>query len=163
MSQAGDEFNNPEPAPQIPFQQDQPISEPARIGPGGRLIGTLLSPGETFQDINRKPTFLVPMIIGILSYTAFLTFVSVWVKPDWKEIVRVQATRTSERFGTPPPTDQDIQRGVAFTKYGSIGSGLIVIPIWYFLAAGVLALGMLLMQAKTTYKKILSVFGWVSC
>jgi hypothetical protein len=127
------------------------------------LVGTLLSPGETFEDINRKPTFLVPLLIGILTYALFLTFITVWVKPDWKQIVRAQSTRISERFGTPPPTEEDIERGAKFAKYQAIGSGLIIIPIWYLVAAGALALGMLLMQAKTTFKRILSVFAWVSC
>ena len=35
--------------------EQPPVEEPARLGPLGRLTGTLMSPGETFADVNRKP------------------------------------------------------------------------------------------------------------
>ncbi|HEV8482119.1 MAG TPA: hypothetical protein VGV87_01065, partial [Blastocatellia bacterium] len=40
--------------------------EAARLGPLQRLIGILFSPGETFVDINRKPTWLAPLLISIV-------------------------------------------------------------------------------------------------
>ena len=40
--------------------------ETARLGTFSRLIGTIFSPGETFQDINRKPDWIVPIIVAII-------------------------------------------------------------------------------------------------
>src|SRR5262249_10583339 len=165
MGQAEDQFGQQAPSPQMPFQQDRPISEPARIGPAGRLMGTLLSPGETFQDINRKPTFIVPMIISILVGISLSLFVSWQGKPNWNEIARNQIVRQSEKFGTKPDPEQlDRQiAGTAFVYKFMPVLVLVFVPIFYLIGAGVLALGMLLMQAQTTYKKILSVFAWTFC
>jgi hypothetical protein len=165
MGQAEDRFGDDGSSSPIPFQQDRPISEPARIGPAGRLFGTLLSPGETFQDINRKPTVISPMVISILVGIAFSLFVSWQGKPDWKEIARNQIVKQQEKFGTHPEREQ-LETQVALTAKIYQFRPLVILPaapIFYLAGAGVLALGMLLMQAKTTYKKILSVFAWVLC
>ena len=106
MGQAEEQVGQDAPSPQIPFQQDRPISEPARMGPAGRLIGTLLSPGETFQDINRRPTIITPFVISILVGAALSLFVSWYGKPNWKEIARNQIVKQSEKFGTKPDPEQ---------------------------------------------------------
>jgi hypothetical protein len=63
--------------------------EPARIGAFGRIFGVLFSPGETYADIVRKPSWLAPVILlGILS----LGFA--WVmnqRIDWGEYIRARA------------------------------------------------------------------------
>ena len=37
--------------------------EPAKIGAVGRIFGVLFSPGETFKDIVRKPSWFAPLVI----------------------------------------------------------------------------------------------------
>lgn len=52
------------------------VAEPAGPAPKGlaaRIIGVFFSPGETFEDIRRKPTVLMPMLLvgilfGLVSY-----------------------------------------------------------------------------------------------
>lgn len=165
MGQAENQFGNDGPSSQIPFQQDRPISEPARTGPAGRLFGTLLSPGETFQDINRKPTIISPIVISILVGVALSLFVSWQGKPNWKEIARNQIVKQQEKFGTHPDPEQlDKQVNITAVIYQFRPLVLLAgVPIFYLAGAGVLALGMLLMQAQTTYKKILSLFAWIFC
>ncbi|MGH9823099.1 MAG: hypothetical protein ACREDR_07610, partial [Blastocatellia bacterium] len=63
----------------------QPVE--AKIGPGGRLIGVLLSPTETFADINRKPTWLVPIIIVIVAFLCSLILTDLRAKPDWASLI----------------------------------------------------------------------------
>jgi hypothetical protein len=141
---------------------DQP-SEPARIGPAGRLIGVLVSPGETFADINRKPTWLSPMIIGIAFWVLFALFFNWWARPDYPKIIRAQNEKQSARLGTPAPPPETVALQVKFTKIGIYAGGVIVIPLFDFAVAGIFALGLLLLSANTTYKKILSVYAWTSC
>lgn len=143
-------------------KSDQP-AEPAKIGPGGRLIGVLVSPGETFADINRKPTWLIPMLLGIVFYTAYITFFNIWVKPDYDKMVRAQAQKQAERFGTPAPAPEALALQVKITKISMYVIPVIGIPVADFAIAGIFALGMLLLSANTTYKKILSVFAWTGC
>ena len=163
MSQAEDQFGNEGPSSQIPFQQDRPISEPARTGPAGRLVGTLLSPIETFQDINRKPTVVVPIVVAMLTAIGLSLFLNWQAKPDWNQIARDVIKRQSERLGTTPPPDQlEKQVEVSAKIYQFLPIFYAVFtPIAFLVAAGALALGMLLMQAQTTFKKILSTFAWI--
>src|SRR5215813_10317763 len=74
-------------------------SEPARIGPMGRLIGVLFSPGETYQDINRKPTWIVPVIISCIVTLAFSVFLDRRVQPNYDKIFRKQIVERAEKSG----------------------------------------------------------------
>jgi len=165
MSQLEDQLG-PEGQPaEIPFQQDRPIGEPARMGPAGRLVGTLMSPGETFQDINRKPTIIAPIIIAMVTAIGLSLFLNWQAKPDWKQIARTVITKQSERLGTKPPEDQlekQIDISAKIDQFLPLIYAVFT-PIVFVVASGALALGMLLLQAKTTFKRILSVFAWVNC
>ena len=165
MSQPEDQIPEAIPMYGAPHQQDQPrVEEPARLGPVARLTGTLLSPGETFADVNRKPTWIAPMIIAIATVLASTFFFQWRVHPDWDSIMRNQIKKRMERSNQ-SLTEEQMQQQVAFSK--SIAKffpiiGAIVTPIIYVILAGIFALGLMFIQAKTTFKKILSVVAW-SC
>ena len=165
MSQPEDQMPEAIPMYGAPHQQDQPrVEEPARLGPVARLTGTLLSPGETFADVNRKPTWITPMIIAIATVLASTFFFQWRVHPDWDSIMRNQIKKRMERSNQ-SLTEEQMQQQVAFSK--SIAKffpiiGAIVTPIMYVILAGIFALGLMFIQAKTTFKKILSVVAWSS-
>lgn len=158
------EYPTPETAPVIapPPQQEATVEEPARLGPLSRLTGTLLSPGETFVDVNRKPTWLAPMIIAVITVVASSLFFTWRVHPNWEEITRTQIKKQLDKTNQSIPEDQMQQRvniGKTIAKFYPV-IGAIVTPIGYLIIAGIFALGMMLIQAKTTFKKILSVVSW---
>jgi hypothetical protein len=141
---------------------EAPTEEPARLGPLSRLTGTLLSPGETFEDVNRKPTWIAPMIIAIITVLASTLFFSWRVKPDWDQIMRNQIKKRLERSGQ-TLSEEQMQQQVEFAKKIAQFSpviGAVFTPIIYVVLAGIFALGLMFIQAKTTYKKILSVVSW---
>jgi len=143
-------------------QEEAAVEEPARLGPLSRLTGTLLSPGETFADVNRKPTWLAPMIIAVITVIASALFFNWRVHPNWEEIVRTQVKKQVEKTNQNIPEEQMQQRikiGSTIAKFYPI-VGAIVTPIYYVVLAGIFALGLMLIQAKTTFKKILSVVAW---
>jgi hypothetical protein len=138
-------------------------SEPAKLGPFGRLVGVLLSPGETFQDISRKPTIVVPLIIGLLiTFGGYYAFV--WrANPDWNAIVRTQIRKRAEKSGR-TLSDEELNRAAATgVKFAQLTPIILVvgIPIWYAILSGIFALAMILIGGKATYKKIFSVVAWV--
>jgi hypothetical protein len=53
--------------------------------------------------------------------------------------------------------------GKTVAKVAIIAGPVIGVPLVYFALAGVFALGLMLLGAKTTFKKILSVHAWVYC
>lgn len=145
------------PAPQ-PVQPE----EPARLNAMQRLWGTLFSPGETFQDVNRKPTIIVPIILGIVLALAGGAFFNWKVKPDWDRLFRAQIQKRADRGGqslTPEQMEQQVEFSKKLVPLFPI-IGAVFTPIIYLVIAGIFALGMMLIQAKTTFKKILSVVSW---
>ena len=165
MSEPENQIPGAAPAYAAPQPQEQPAAEePARLGPFSRLTGTLFSPGETFADVNRKPTWLAPMIIAIATVLASSFFFSWRAHPDWDTIFRTQFKKQAEKRTqqpTPEQLDQQVAIAKTFAKFSPI-IGAVFTPIIYVIVAGIFALGMMFIQAKTTFKKILSVVSW-SC
>ena len=140
--------------------------EPAKLGPAQRLIGILLSPGETFVDINRKPTWLTPILIAIVLGVGSSLLFNWWVNPDWNRITREMIRQRVNKAGGEMPPETAIQQQVeVFKIVGKLFPAIaaVVTPILILIMAGVFALGLMLMQAQTTFKKILSVVAWGFC
>jgi hypothetical protein len=163
MSESENQTPDTTPIYGAPQLQDQAAAEePARLGPFARLTGTLLSPGETFADVNRKPTWIAPMIIAIATVLASTFFFQWRVHPDWDSIMRNQMKKQMERTNQ-SLTEEQMQQRVAFGKTIAKFTPIIAAvftPIVYVILAGIFALGLMFIQAKTTFKKILSVVAW---
>lgn len=148
-------------APAQPRPQDVP-TEPARMNWLSRWFGVLISPGETYADINRKPTIIVPMIILVL-LTATATFVfNSKMEPYMPELLPPQIRKNMERFGQTPTEEQikqQVDQQIMISKF-TPAIVAVFMPVFYLILAGIFALGMLLIQAKATFKKILSVIVW---
>lgn len=158
------ETPTPETAPvgSPPPHEEATVEEPARLGPLSRLSGTLLSPGETFADINRRPTWLAPMIIAVVTVVASSLFFNWRAHPNWEEITRTQIKKRIEKTNQSIPEEQmqqQVKIGTTIAKFYPL-IGAVFTPIVYLILAGIFALGMMLIQAKTTFKKILSVVSW---
>ncbi len=164
MSEPENQIPGAAPAYAAPQPQEPAAEEPARLGPFSRLTGTLFSPGETFADVNRKPTWIAPMIIAIATVLASSFFFSWRAHPDWDTIFRTQFKKQAEKTNqqlTPEQMDQRVAFAKTIAKFSPI-IGAVFTPIIYVIVAGIFALGMMFIQAKTTFKKILSVVSW-SC
>ncbi|MEK6303931.1 MAG: YIP1 family protein [Acidobacteriota bacterium] len=161
------------PASGAPRPQDVPVvQEPARLGPLQRLVGVLFSPGETFEDVNRRPTWLAPLLIVTLIGFAASVFFEWRAKPNWESFFRTQITKSVEKSGgsmTPEQIDQQVAMQTKFAKTdltSPLSVALSVVKILVYtlftclIPAGIYALGLMLMQAQTTFKKILSVVAW---
>jgi hypothetical protein len=153
------------------YEQTEP-QEPARLGPVGRLTGTLFSPGDTFKDVDRKPTILAPLLIIILSVVAAGAFFEWWVSPNWDQIFRDMIKKSLAQRGQSMPEDQidqQVAMQVMFAKTDFTTPAGILFAIarplffWVFfclIPAAIFALALMLLDAQTTFKKILSVVTW---
>ncbi|MFY9607565.1 MAG: YIP1 family protein [Blastocatellia bacterium] len=158
MSQADAQAEIASPATGAPRPQDVPIvQEPARLGPIQRLIGTLFSPGETFEDVNRKPTWMVPALISVVSSIAFMWFLLFHFETGWREFMK---KAMASRSGAAAPTGQDLEMAFMITKWSYLIFAGVGVVIFILATAGIFALGMMLLQAKTTFKKVLAVVTW---
>jgi len=70
-----------------------PAPEPqAAISPLGRIFGVLFSPKPTFADIVRKPGWLVPVLVLVL--TGLLLNISLALHTNWTEVSRTQIEKS---------------------------------------------------------------------
>ncbi len=140
------------------------ILDPAQLHVHQRLVGALISPGETFADVNRKPTWIAPLIIGTVTVIAGTAFFNWRVKPEWDQILRHQIVKRVESSGrslTEEQIQQQVEIGKTFANYAPVFAAAGP-PILYIILAGIFALGLMLIQAKATFEKILSVVVWSS-
>jgi len=63
---------------------------PASLSPVSRFIGVIVSPQETFKDIERKPGWLFPLVAYFCVFTVAFSFYA--TKADWITIVTDQVS-----------------------------------------------------------------------
>jgi hypothetical protein len=109
-----------------------PGGEPARIGAFGRITGVLFSPKATFEDIARKPSWVVPMLILVLCSLALNIVLANRV--DWVAVTQQNieknkfAARQFEGLD-PDKRDAAIARQAAIAKYVRYVRGVIGVPL----------------------------------
>ena len=72
-----------------------PVPAPApeaKISPIGRIFGVLFSPKATFEDIVRKPSWLLPMAIMVV--LGVLAAVSLNQRMNWRDYVSQQIEKS---------------------------------------------------------------------
>jgi hypothetical protein len=85
----------------------------------GRLIGVFVAPGKTFASIAQRPTWLAPVLAGLLCGIA-LTAVMM-PRIDMRQIVK-QSIEESGRDMTPEQMDVAVERGAKVGKFfASVG------------------------------------------
>lgn len=109
--------------------------EPAKISGIGRVFGVLFSPGETFADIARKPSWVVPIVLMSLIWMA--TNVVLAGRADWVSIAQQNVEKNkfaAARFDQ--LNDQQKQAAYAqqatiskYTRYGRGAIGTICVAL----------------------------------
>lgn len=118
-----------------------PVAEPqASISPFGRIVGVFFSPKATFEDIVRKPSWLLPMtlmlIFGLVSVIALNSHFS------WRDYITQQIDKNPRAAQmTPEQKQQQVEVSVKYSPTIAYVFGL-VIPI-----VGVLVLALVFMGA----------------
>lgn len=66
----------------------------ASLSPIARIIGVFFSPGKTFEDIVRKPSWLLPFVIYVV--LVVLVCVSLNQRMNWRDYVSQQIEKSSQ-------------------------------------------------------------------
>jgi hypothetical protein len=111
-----------------------------------RVVGVILSPVKTFQDIARKPTWLVPLLILVVA--AVLSNAMTIPRFDWEGMAYERAEQLQESRGI-QLSDEQIESQIQMTKkigplFAYIGA-VVFLPIIYLIVAlvyfGVIKIG----------------------
>ena len=86
----------------------------ATISPIGRVIGVFFSPKPTFEDITRKPSWVVPVVLLTL-FSIAVSF-SINQRVNWREFIAQQMEKNpSAAQLSPEQKEQRIEGGAKFT------------------------------------------------
>ena len=134
---------------------------PAQSFPA-RLLGVFISPGETFEDVVRKPGFWAPLITLVVAAVA-VTETMLW-KIGMERIVRTQIERSSRASSmSPEQMDQAVQQGARIGAIFAHIAGFVAVPIVLLILAG---LGILVVNvifgAHSSFKTVFSVVSYAN-
>jgi hypothetical protein len=130
------------------------------MGEFSRITGVFFEPQKTFEDIARRPTFIVPMLLVILFGLAFS--IQIGQRVGWERIVRHQ-TELSSRSQQAPPEQREagIAMGVKIAQVAQYAGPILGVPIFDLVISGVL-LGIVagIMSAPVRFKQVFAVVAW---
>lgn len=145
---------------EIQVQEAVEESGPA-LGFGGKLANIFASPGKTFQELDRRPTWIAPLIITIL-VTVIATQIAFPI------IMNAQLENIRSNPNIPPERLQAIEtqlsQNAQTQRIITVVSQVIGTPIVFLILAGIFYLmGTVILGGDSTYKKVLSVLSWSYC
>lgn len=148
-------------APPPPFDNTPP-AEPAQMSEVGTLGSIFFEPGATFEDLRRKPRFLMAGLITIILFTAFnVLFIQ---KVGFEEIVKARINSSERAQQMPAEQKQAIieQQSSPVVKAISYVAGPIFILIFFLVGSLIYWLGVKAMGGETTFSRALSVWVYAS-
>ncbi len=120
-------------APDPASAPQQPINHLARI------LGVFFSPGATFADIARRPSWIIPVIVSTVVTLA--TFAVMNQKVDWRDVSAKKIEENPRAANlSAEQKQQQIEMGAKITPYILYASG-VVIPILFVVVIGAVMLG----------------------
>ena len=120
-----------------------------------RIAGVFFEPGKTFEDIGRRPTWLLPLAIIVLGTIVFTTLLGQHV--GWERIVR-QQVESSARAAQLPAEQRDAQIAVGARMAPIFGfASVILIPLGYVITAGILLAMTAMMSGGLKFKQVYAV------
>jgi Yip1 domain len=134
--------------------------EPAHLGAFARVTGVFFEPGKTFEDIGRKPTWFLPLILTILAGLAF--YVTYGQRVGWQRFVDQQVAtnaRAQQQMERVPP-EQRQQAAAMQAKMTGImfyASAVLFVPIVIVISSAILLGITAMMSAGLKFKQVFAV------
>jgi ABC-type dipeptide/oligopeptide/nickel transport system ATPase subunit len=159
--------NTPGPAPSAASE----MSEPRRMSPLARLANIFFSPGEVFEDVRRAPgDWWLPLVVGIVIAVGvgFAVQSRLGMTPEKMADAAIEAG-LKQRGKTMKDLTPDEQNAIGgqrkFTEFMIRYGPALAVPfsvIYVAIGAGLYMLLLLLVQARTTFARALSVITYSS-
>lgn len=127
-------------APSLPGPTPVPVTEPAPLSQGARIVDTFIAPSKTFTDLRRSASWWAPFLL--LSLITVVFFYVVGQKVGYRKVAenQIQASPKATRQMDQLPADQRIQAiarqatVMSYFLYGYPG----IILLWNLIVAAVL-------------------------
>jgi len=153
---------NPDPVESVPEIKDvgETTTETKDLNAIQRIIGVFFSPGETFAQVDRKPNWLVPLLLLTVSTFAFIYFTLPISLPE--QMAKQQ--EKMEEGGMPSAQiDKSMEMMEKFGKIGGLvgavigpGIGILIASLWLWFVGNVVLSG------QAPYMKVVSMYTYAS-
>src|SRR5215475_130081 len=130
---------------------------PATISPFGRIVGVFFSPKATFEDVIRKPTWILPAIL--LTVFSFTVCVGINQRINWRQYIGAQIEKNHDSANlSAEQKEQRIEGGLKFAPGFTYVIG-VVAPVLSMLIVALVMWGAynLLGGANTNFKTSLGI------
>jgi len=137
-------------------------SQPNEMGFVGKLINIFVNPQKTFESLNRKPTWLWPMIL-------IMVITAITLQITFPMILDTQMESLRNNPNIPPEQlkviEQQLAENIGQQRIIMTVAPLIFIPlVFYLLLAGIFYfVGSVILGGDCSFKKVLSVWSWSTC
>lgn len=141
-----------------PMPASAPVVEPeAKISPFGRIIGVLFSPKSTFEDIARKPSWILPVVISTI--LGIVATVSLNQRMNWRQYLSEQFEKNPQTAQlSPEQKEKQLDITVKVTTYIVYAAGILGSILFAVIVGGVLMLAYnLLGGARATFSQSLAI------
>ncbi len=141
-----------------PMPIPAPAPEPAaQVSPFGRIMGVLFSPKSTYEDIARKPSWLLPVIISTVLGIAATVVLNQRV--DWRDFISQQIEKSPQAAQlTAEQKEKQIDISSKVTTYVVYGAGVVGSVLFALIVGAVMMLAYnLLAGAGATFSQSLAI------
>jgi len=142
-----------------------PEPEPARMSEVSRIPGVLIEPGKTFEDIGRRPSWLLPLLLTILSVVCF--YVAYGQHVGFDKFVQQQAEtnpRMQQQMSQVPAEKRDqamATQGKIMSIAYPVGTA-VVMPIMFVISAAITLAFAAMVSAGLKFKQVFAIISWAS-
>ncbi|MDZ7271774.1 MAG: YIP1 family protein [candidate division KSB1 bacterium] len=132
---------------------------------GGSLLGTLVnifvSPREAYEAIDRRPTWVFPLVLVLLSALVAAIFITPMAM---EERMAEQRDKLIEKRGmTPEEADRALEVGAKIGKItGPVMAPIATVVVLVVVTLALLFLGNVVLGGASNFKKIFAMYTWTS-
>ncbi len=158
-----EEENNEWQAPPPPEKIEAEITEPPQMSEAATLVNIFIEPGKTFEDLRRKPRFILAGLLMMILAAGY--FFALQQKVGEENIRResVQQLEKTAQYATMTPEQKKQSIDLQMTIQKALSFALPIIILIVFLLGGLFYwLGIKVMGGSARYTQALSVFIYSS-
>ncbi len=147
-----------------PEGDGQPPAQETAPGFLNRLVGIVMSPGETFASVARKPDWLAPLVLVtiVIAASGWVAFSKV-DEADMRQFFRHMLGETFDQKGleiAPEKLEQVVDVQVRWTGVTGRYGPIVFVPVWMLLGALFYFAIFRAFGADATYRQTLSFYVW---
>jgi hypothetical protein len=136
------------------------LPPPQGMSEGARLTGVFFEPKKTFEDVGRRPRWLIPMLLIILATVAFTFMFGQQIGFDRFMRHEMETnTKMQERMAQAPPGQREQSMAIAskIAAGSAYGGAIIGIPVVFLISAALILVGCSIASAGLKFKQIFAI------